>query len=123
MTADQRTTVAEWRHITALAAGLLLAPFAAMLHLELGYAGVRHACRTASENSLHLETVVLLALALLGAAIAWRIWRRASQGAAAGDPRSSRDRFLGAAGLGLGLLFALVIVAQWLPVFQLSPCQ
>lgn len=124
MTVDPRTAVVERRRIVRLALALFLAPFAAMLHLQLSYMDVRHACRHASELRLHVETAVLLLVALAGMLVAWRGWHAvgaewpADEGGAEG-----RSRFLFAAGLLLSALFALVIVAQWLPLFTLSPCQ
>lgn len=118
MSVDPTTRIPDWRHRVAVVSGVLLAPFAAMLHLELGYADVAHACRQASDARLQLATLGLFLVALAGAGIAGSVHRRAS-----GGEHCARDRFLGAVGLVLGLLFALVIVAQWLAVVQLDPCQ
>lgn len=124
MTVDPRTAVVERRRISLLALALFLAPFAAMLHLQLSYMDVRHACRHASELRLHLESAVLLAIALIGVLVAWRGWHAvgATWPADEGGPEG-RSRFLFLTGLLLSALFSLVIVAQWLAVFLLAPCQ
>jgi hypothetical protein len=124
MTADTRTAVAERGRITALVLGFFLAPFAAMLHLQLSYMDVRHACRHASELRLNVESAILLVVALTGVLIAWRGW----QGVGASWPsdeggKDGRSRFLFATGMLLSALFALVIFAQWIPIWTLSPCQ
>jgi len=125
MTVDARTRVADRGRVAALVTGLLFAPFVAMLHLELSYADVRHACRQGSELRLHVTSVVLLVLALAGAAVAWRMLREVSDRAAPGGPQTAtaNTRFVAVTGVLVSLYFALVIVAQWLAVFMLGPCQ
>jgi len=124
VTVDARTDVVERRRITLLVLAVFLAPFAAMLHLQLSYMDVRHACRSASELRLHLESAVLLAVALVGVLLAWRGWHAVGATWPADEGgHDGRSRFLFLAGLLLGALFSLVIVAQWLAVFLLAPCQ
>jgi hypothetical protein len=121
---DPRTAVVERRRITLLVLALFLAPFAAMLHLELSYMDVRHACRQASELRLHLESVGTLILALIGLLVAWRGWHAVGATWPADEGgHEGRSRFLFTVGVLLSALFSLVIVAQWLAVFLLAPCQ
>ncbi|HET7601007.1 MAG TPA: hypothetical protein VFK09_11980 [Gemmatimonadales bacterium] len=125
MTVDVRTRVADRGRVAALVTGLLLAPFVAMLHLELSYADVRHACRQGSELRLHVTSAVLLLAALAGAAVAWRMLQGSSDRGAPGDPEiaAANTRFVAVTGVLVSLYFSLVIVAQWLAVFMLGPCQ
>jgi hypothetical protein len=124
MTADSDVRVHERRGIGALTVGLFLPAFAGMLHLQLAYMEVRHACHKESTAIFHLESAATLLLALIGGAVAYRAWAAAGGTGPAGDgDHDARSRFLGMVGLLLGGFFALAIVAQWLPVFFLSPCQ
>ena len=63
-------------------------------------------------------------LLFLGTFVAWRTWR--AEGSAwpgqAGGP-AGRARFMAGLGLLTGALFILVMVAQGIPGFILSPCQ
>jgi len=68
--------------------------------------------------------VLALALALLGAFVAWRTWQSAGREepseAAGAMPRT---RMMGVMGLGMSLMFALVLLGQWMTTFFFSPCQ
>jgi hypothetical protein len=107
----------------ALAAVYLLPTFAALLQLEVAYLSVSHACRQGSTMRLHVESAVALLLALGGVRVGWRAWSAAGGGwdEEGADP-AARTRFLAANGVLLGVLFVLVIVAMWLPIFFLDPC-
>ena len=108
----------------ALWAGLLLAPAAFLLNLEVAYALVPTACSTGTELLMHIVHLVCLFLAAAGALTAWRSWRLTGEiwpGEAGG--RLSRSRFMAGVGLLLSLFIVMVIVAQWIPSFVLSPCQ
>ena len=124
MTVDPRTTVPDAPEIRVLWAGLLLAPTAFLLNLELAYAVVPHACSSQNRLPVHLVHLVCLAIALVGGAFALRSWRYCGETwpGEEGGP-VSRSRFMAGLGLLLSVLFALVIVAQWIPSFVLSPCQ
>ena len=71
----------------------------------------------------HLVSLAGLLAALWAALVAHREWRRIGGGEAGGSEPgvSGRSRFLAALGILTSALFALVIVAQWLPTFFLDP--
>jgi hypothetical protein len=124
VTFDPRTDVYDARELRALWTGLLLAPTAFLLNLEVAYALVPVACSDGSRLVIHIVHLVCLVLAALGTLAAWRMWRVTGEtwpGGAGGH--LSRSRFMSGLGLFLSLLFVLVIVAQWIPSFILSPCQ
>jgi hypothetical protein len=124
MTVDSRTDIPDARELRALWAGLLLAPAAFLLNLEVAYALVPTACSTGTRLLVHVVHLVCLLLAAAGALIAWRSWRSTGEtwpGGAGG--RLSRSRFMAGVGLLLSLFIVMVIVAQWIPSFVLNPCQ
>ena len=120
---DPRTTVGGARRIAALWAGLLVAPTAFLINLELGYALVPTACRTGHTLPLHLVHLACLLLAVVGSLVAQG--NRGSSDATAADPNNHRaqGRFMGGLGVTVGLLFVLVILSQAIPGFVLSPCR
>jgi hypothetical protein len=109
---------------TALAVTYFLPALAALLQLEIAYLSVSHACRRGSALALHVESAVALLLALGGVWVGWRAWSAAGRGwdVQGADP-AARTRFLAAVGTLLGVLFVLVVVAMWLPIFLLGPCE
>jgi hypothetical protein len=120
---DTRTTVAEGGRIVTLWTGLLLAPVAFLLNLELSYLAVPVSCARGSALSLHLVHGACLLLALTGAAVAWRSWSAVGLGWPSAGEVTAWDRFLAGLGLGGSALFVLTIVAQWVPTFILHACQ
>ena len=104
--------------------GLFLAPAAFFAHLQIRYVLVPWACATNGQLWIHLVDVLAVALALLGAFVAWRAWRSAGRG----DPgeaagASARTRLLAVTGLGMSLMLALVLLGQWAGAFFFSACQ
>jgi hypothetical protein len=124
MTVDRRTDVPDAPEIRALWIGLLLPPIAFLLSLEVAYALVPGACSSRNELPVHLVHFICLVLALVGGLTAWRMWR--ATGATWSDEEGgplARSRFMAGVGVFTGIMFALVIVAMWIPSFMLDPCQ
>ena len=123
MTVDPHTDVPDAREIGHLWAGLLLPPVAFLLNLELAYALVPVAC-TSGVLPVHLVHLGSFLLALAGGVFAFRCWRaKGSTWPGEEGGRLARTRFMAGLGLLESALFALVIVAQWIPSFLLNPCQ
>jgi hypothetical protein len=124
MTADLEQEFFLRQGIGWLWFGLLTAPLAFLLNLLLSYMLVPWACATSQHVMLHLVPLGALLLAAGGGISAWDNWQRMRQvqPSEAGGvlPRS---RFMAVIGLLSSGLFILVIMAQWLPHFILSPCQ
>lgn len=125
-------------HDVRQALAVVLGPFAVLGHLQLEYLLVQvWACKSAwSPVVLHGVTLLMLALALLGGALALVEWRRAGDASARDghapltrwDPgdhggRAGRSRVMAAMGLGISALSVWIIVAMWLPHLVLGPCQ
>lgn len=110
--------------IFALWIGVLLAPFAFLLNLEISYALVPWACSTGQLFWPHVASCGSLLLALLGAFTAWRNWQKTGREwqSETGSARA-RSRFMAILGLLMSGLFSLVILAQWIANFIIDPCQ
>lgn len=108
----------------ALWAGVLAPAAIWGLHLQVGYAMAPLQCRIGSHWPLLLLTVVAVVLALIGSLLSYRQWRRAGGGSPDDIEGGiiARRRFLGALGVIVALLFAIVIVAQGLTLFFFEPC-
>jgi hypothetical protein len=124
VTVDPRTDVPDARQIRDLWLGLLLAPIAFLINLEVAYALVPTACSSRNELPVHLVHFACLLLTLYGLMTAWRSWKAtgAIWPAGEGDP-PARSRFMAGTGILVSAMFLLVIVAQWIPSFILDPCQ
>ena len=121
---DTRTTISEKGRLVALWTGLLLAPTAFLVNLELGYLAVPSSCARGTALPLNLVHGACLLMAVVGAAVAWRSWNAAGMewpGDAGGS--LARTRFLAGLGLTGSALFVLTIAAQWIPTLTLHPCQ
>jgi len=121
---DAYTGIPDSRRIAALWAGLLVPPLAFLANLEVGYALVPTACKAGNQGMIHLVHLVFLLLSLAAGLIAWRSWNTyGSEWSGAEGGPLARSRFMAGSGLTGSALFSLVIVAQWLPGFALTPCQ
>ena len=109
----------------ALWTGVLAAPVAFFLHLQLDYIYVPWTCERGGRWLLHLVALLAIALTAAGTALSWRNLGRAGRdwpehqvegGSAA------RSRFVAGSGVAMGAFFLLVMLAQWLPIWILSPC-
>jgi hypothetical protein len=99
-------------------------PIAAFGHQQLSYMFVDEACRRHAPLIMHLPS--LLAVAVTGAAarLALREWDRAGHRLSPDDSVIiGSPRFFAALGMILSGLALGLILAQWLPVLFLHPCQ
>jgi hypothetical protein len=106
--------------------GVLLAPAAWAVNLQANYTLVTPACAYGWKFAMYISSFLTLALALCGAYIANRNWSRAGRLDPDHDETAgtlSSARMLSFVGLILSLFFALLIVAQSLPLFIYDPCR
>ena len=115
--ATTRAKLAMW-------AGVLGGPVAWSVQMQAGYA----LSRFSSEHRWltvmhHLVSLLAVAAAAWCAWLAWREWQRLGGGEPGGSEGGvpGRSRFLALLGVVTSGLFTLVIVAQWVPVFFISP--
>ena len=112
------------RELLALWTGVLGAPLVFLLHLQLAYMLVPVDCRLESRLLAHGASILGILLAAGSGILALRAWRR--DGRDWPDSSASilsRDRFLAALGALISALVLLTLVAQWIPVFFIAPCQ
>ena len=108
----------------ALWTGVLLAALAVMGIIEAGYALAPLVCQDWPRSMSHLVTGLMLLLAVASGLLANRNWSAGGRvwPVDSGTPLE-RSRFLGALGVLFSALCILLILAQWLAVVMLHPCQ
>ena len=101
---------------------LLLAPMLALTALSINYALVTPACeQQANVVWLHVVFAASLLLSVLFTVLAGRNWQRSKAHQTESRTRD-RKRFVALVAVLVGALSSLVLVAQWLPLWLLSPC-
>jgi len=116
-----RTTAALWY-------GIVAGPIAALVMQLLDYIIVPFACgpddNTAEIVWLHVVALLLIVATVAAAIIAWR-YRRYGEGHDAPDAgeTNGRIRFMAHMGVGVSALMLLVLIAEWIPIFIVHPCQ
>lgn len=108
----------------ALWTGVLLAPLAVMGNIQAGYSLAPLVCESWPRSMAHLVTAMMLLLAVAAGLLARRNWMSSGRDwpADSGTP-VERSRFLGALGVLFSALCVLLILAQWLGIVMLRPCQ
>jgi TRAP-type C4-dicarboxylate transport system permease small subunit len=114
----------QTRGILWLWAGLLTAPLAFLLHLQVNYALVTQLCQSKLKLLTHLLTLTFLLIAAIGGLIAWRNWQQMGR-KWPGEEGSitERSRFMAVVGFLVSALVVLAFIAQWIPQFIFDPCQ
>lgn len=103
--------------------GVVAAPVAWFLHLVTSYGLVRYACRADAIWTMHGATLLALALATTGGAVAWRNWHSLGRPReTAGPGAEGRSQLLAVAGLATTAFFLLLILAAGMPNFFITPC-
>lgn len=123
MRQDAERYYATDRGIATLLLGLLLPPAAWLVHVEATFVLSTRVCASGHEWTLHLTTLLALAVALTGGWLAWRNWR--ATGSAESPDRAgtlARSNFLAVAGLASAAFFTVAILAAELTTFFISPC-
>jgi hypothetical protein len=108
----------------ALWAGVLAGPLATLTQLQVNYALALWACGAGREWALHMVALLALAVTVGAGLLSWRNWRRAGGGWEDGGAGIvPRSRFMAAVGVLISAFIALVVVAQWIPIFVYGPCE
>ncbi len=113
MIAVRSSSVALWN-------GILTGPIAFAIVFELKYALIDYVCRNHAHWLFWIFFLGGLALCAFGAFTAWAGVRR--DDGDLGAP-AARAHFMGLAGIGLSISFAIFIVALMIPDLYLRPCE
>lgn len=105
--------------------GLLVAPAAFFVHLEVAYLLVTWVCfQRQSAIWVHVAGALAIVVAALGLWAARIAWLRAGGNEPGEAPTlSARTRLLGAAGVGVSSVLLLILLAQWVAGFIVPMCQ
>ena len=104
--------------------GLLLPAVTFFAHLQIGYVLIPYACTTHQDIWVHVVGILAVVLSLVGNIAVWRTWMRAGREIPGEGPGTlPRTRFLGAVGLGMGAIFTLILIAQWIAAWFIGTCQ
>jgi hypothetical protein len=107
-----------------LMSGLLIAPAAWFLDLQVSYAAVKWACADGHRWPLLLVPAGTLALIALSSWLSWSSWTRLhAEADLTGGREEDRSCFLALSGLGLSAVFALLTIVSFAPRYWLSPCE
>lgn len=110
------------RALLTLWSAVLLGPIAWILHLNVSYAVATLAC-AGGRMILIATTLLTLAIAAAGGWIGWRVWSEIGPGSETDGSVIGRSRFMGAGGLALSVLFAVVILVQSIPPILYTSCE
>jgi hypothetical protein len=102
--------------------GVLGGPLAWAMQLQTNYALLPHACDTENLKWVHIASAAFLLLALSAVFVA-AMDRKKARPVTSHEPLEARRSFMGRLGILTSSLFALVIIAQWIPVLFFNPCQ
>jgi len=102
---------------------MLLAPSLVLTNLSIVYALVTPSCALQSTLALHAVSAFSLLACALMTWPAWRNWRaQADARHQADDAVAYRRPFMALVAWMSGALSCLVVLAQWFPMWILSPC-
>jgi hypothetical protein len=105
-------------------AGILTGPLSFLITLQANYMLVDLACGAGVRRVLHLMPPIAILVTATSGVLAWKASRELSHGpSTAGDVALSRGRFMAFTGIMASTFFVLVLLAQWVPVFFVNPCQ
>ena len=114
----------ETRGIVWLWAGMLTAPLAFLLHLEVNYALVTQLCQSEHKLAMYLVTVLFVLISAAGGFISWRNWETAGRKWPGEEATvSERSRFMSVVGLLVSALVVVALIWQLVPQFMFDPCQ
>lgn len=107
-----------------MAAGILLAPFAWLLDMQISYSMVKWACEHDRREVLLALPIGSLTLIGVGGWLCWSAWTRLrGEAHESGGRPIDRSYLLALSGLALNALFGLLILTSLVPRYFLSPCE
>ena len=100
---------------------MLVAPSLALGNLSVAYALVTPSCTRQTSALLHATSAISLLVCILLTLPAFLNWRRRHADETS-DAAIVRARFTALVSWLLGALSCIAVLAQWLPMWVLSPC-
>ena len=110
----------RWMKSPAMWCSIAGPPLAMLANLQLSYSVVPWACGSERSAALHVVAASMLLVSIAGVALGAR--HRAAVRDDSGVV-SDQVRLLSNMALFFGVLFSLVIAAQWAAVFVFNPCE
>lgn len=111
------------REAIVLWTGILAGPLLWFTHQQVSFALVPWVCAHGGVSWLHALTGLCVVGTLAAGGRAWPLWQRERTRVGEATAGQQRVRFMAAMGLLSSLFFVLVIIAQWVPMLLLDPCQ
>jgi len=111
----------NWR-TAQLWAALLLGPAAWAVDHVLSYAVTHHECSTGSKTWLLVSSVIAILVSLWGAFLGWEAQQRLPKEPLHEGTVFARSRAMAVGGMWTGFWFAVIVFAEAVPRFLLSPC-
>lgn len=106
-----------------LALAMLAPPLLWFAHLNVSYVWVPSSCATGDWLKLHLFTLAAIVCTAVAGWGSWRFLQTFGHGTTDhGDARLTRRRFMAILGAAFAVAFALMIVANEIPVLVLRRC-
>ena len=99
--------------------GMLTAPIAWAIQFLIIYALVMHVCKVQNTRSLHLTSIVFIAIGFASGILSW--WNTGQARQSVEEERES-TLFLGRLGILTSAMFTLIMIAQVIPTFFIDPC-
>jgi hypothetical protein len=90
---------------------------------QLGYSLVYHACSTGHHYLLHVVGIVCLLLGISGAVVGWMCFGRAASADPQGGGTADRAKFMAILGIAASVGSVVLMIAQSIPRFMLTPCE
>ena len=118
----ERRDLVYGRGLLLLWIGVLGGPLVWAGDLQVAYWLVYHACHTNNMVPLYIETLLVLALCAVPFVIAWRMFQQFPAADRKGGRPDDRAHFLAMAGMGLSVMFFVVLLAAAVPRLVLTPC-
>jgi hypothetical protein len=103
----------------------VVSPSLVLTQQSIAYALVPWSCAHQTSAPLHAVLAIAALLVGLGAVLSWRDWsvKRVDRHVdAAGQVQEARADFAAGLDFTLSIVSLLVVFAQWIAVFVLSPC-
>ena len=102
--------------------GLLGAPVAWLLQLQVNYALLPWACQSGNLVPLHIASAILLLGGIAAGGTAFRNWQLSRKERLPGEPAAQCRHFMALLGAASAPVFCAIIAWNWFALVLISPC-